>query len=189
MNKSGSSYKRRNFFINKRLQGRFTIYFLILGLLITISASVLIWFLSLEEFDSLAIRTHLSSTSAWKVIFPVLLKALGLSTFLLIVSTFILTHFIFKRLSTKLSSFNAALINVGKGDLTTSVPKGGLEELNEPLKAFIDKLRADVSSLHAIHGDMKKLTWKSEGTTEKEMGELSSALTNKLSEWHIKTDF
>jgi len=188
MNTSGSSYKRRNFFINKKLQGRFTMYFLVLGLLITISASALIWFLSMEEFDSLAIRTHLSSTSAWKVIFPILMKALGLSTLLLVVSTFILTHFIFKRLSTKLSSFNTALLNVGKGDLNTSVPRDGLEELNEPLKAFIDKLRADIDSLNAIHGDMKKLTWKSEGASKKEMEELSSTLTKKLSEWHIKTD-
>lgn len=188
MNTSGSSYKRRNFFINKKLQGRFTIYFLVLGLLITISASALIWFLSMEEFDSLAIRTHLSSTSAWKVIFPILMKALGLSTLLLVVSTFILTHFIFKRLSTKLASFDAALLNIGKGDLTTSVPKGGLEELNEPLEAFIDKLRADIGSLNAIHGDMKKLTWKSDVASKKEMEELSSTFTKKISEWNIRTD-
>jgi len=188
MNTSGSAYKRRNFFINKRLQGRFTMYFLVLGLLITVSASALIWYLSMEEFDSLAIRTHLSSTSAWKVIFPILMKALGLSTLLLVVSTFILTHVIFKRLSTKLSSFDAALLNVGKGDLTTSVPKGGLEELNEPLQAFIDKLRTDITALNAIHGDMKKLTWKSDGTSKQDMEELSSKFSNKISEWHIKTD-
>ena len=188
MNTSGGTYKRRNFFINKKLQGRFTMYFLVLGLLITISASALIWFLSMEEFDSLAIRTHLSSTSAWKVIFPILLKALGLSTLLLVVTTFILTHFIFKRLSTRLSSFNAALLNVGKGDLTTSVPRDGLEELNEPLQAFIDKLRADIGSLNAIHGDMKKLTWKSDGASKKELEEMSSRFSSTISEWHIKTD-
>lgn len=188
MNTPASTYKRRNFFINKKLQGRFTMYFLVLGLLITVSASALIWFLSMEEFDSLAIRTHLSSTSAWEVIFPILLKALGLSTLLLVVSTFLLTHFIFKRLSTKLSSFDAALLNVGKGDLTTAVPKGGLEELNEPLQAFIDKLRADITSLNAIHGDMKKLSWKADGASKKDMEGLSSNLSNKISEWHIKTD-
>lgn len=176
------SYKRKHFFINKRLQGKFTVYFLVLGLFITVGTSVLIWYLSQEEFESFVYRTHLSVTSPWKVIFPVLLKALAASTILLIVSTFILTRIIFKRLGTKLKTFDAALLEVGKGNLGVVPPADGLDELNEPLRNFTGKLKSDVEALRKIHGDISKAA----GTAD--AAALNETFRKKLLEWEFKAD-
>ena len=70
-------YKRRHYFINRRLQGRFTIYFLILGLFITVSASMLIWHFSAKGFDRFIYRSHLPPITPWEIVFPVMIKDSG----------------------------------------------------------------------------------------------------------------
>lgn len=185
MNAPQQPFKRKHFFINKKLQGKFTVYFLVLGLIITVGTVAAIWYYLQEQIESIIYSTHLSITSPWKAIFPVLIKVLAASTLLLTVSTFVTTFFIFKRLESKLKSFNAALVNLSKGDLSVSAPSDGLRDLNEPLNQFIGKIKSDIGSMQNIQADMKKVA-ANPGSGN--LDELNASLKKKLSGWQFKTD-
>lgn len=183
-------YKRRNFFINKKLQGRVIAYFLILGLIVTLSASGLIWYLSMEEFDKFIYRTHLSSTSPWKVILPVLIKALAASTVLLVISTLVITHLVFRKFTTKLKPFNSALLDMGNGNLNATAKVSTIESLDVPFKAFSGRIRNEVASLRDIYSDMKRTAENTEENLSEEavlnkMKGLNTAFVKKLSEWQL----
>ena len=160
-------YKRRHYFINRRLQGRFTIYFLILGLFITVSASMLIWHFSAKEFGRLIYRSHISPITPWEVVFPVMIKTVAISTAALVISAYLFAHLIFKRISTRLLSFNDTLRDIGEGNLTLPNLDNGIKEINEPLKLFIETMKQEITSLHATQKEIKDLVEKIEKTQEK----------------------
>jgi hypothetical protein len=160
-------FRRRHYFINRRLQGRFTIYFLILGLFIALSTSMFIWHFSAEEFDRFIYRSHLSPIAPWEVVFPVMMKAGVVSTAMLILSAFFCAHVIFKRLRAKFLVFNDTLREIDKGNLTLANLDDGIQELNEPLKLFVEMLKQDIMSLQATQKGMKNLVEKMEQQQDK----------------------
>ncbi|MBI1810752.1 MAG: hypothetical protein HY035_08015 [Nitrospirae bacterium] len=162
-------YKRRHYFINRRLQGRFTIYFLILGLFITVSASMLIWHFSAKEFDRLIYRSHISPITPWEVVFPVMIKTVAISTAALVIAAYLFAHLIFKRISARLLSFNDALKNIGEGNLTLTNLDNGIKEINEPLKLLTETMKQDITSLQAARKGMQNLVEKMEKTQQEKV--------------------
>lgn len=184
-------YKRRHYFINRRLQGRFTVYFLILGLFITMSTSMLIWHFSAKEFDRFIYRSHISPVTPWEVVFPVLIWAVGVSVAVLVISAYLFAHLIFKGISERLSSFNNALRDIGEGNLVLPDLDDRIREVNEPLRLFIEKMKADIASLQATQKAMRDLVGKMAMTGEwamhlKDMEGLSKAFGGKLSDCFIR---
>lgn len=159
--------KRRHYFINRRLQGRFTIYFLILALFIIVSASMIIWHFSTKEFDRLIHRSHIPTITPWEVVFPVMIKTMAISIAALLISAYLFAHLIFKRIATKLLSFNNALRDIGEGKLTLPSLNNGIKELSEPLKLFTETIKQDITSLQATQKEMKSLVEKMEKTEQK----------------------
>jgi len=160
-------YERRHYFINRSLQGRFTIYFLILGLFITLSTSMFIWHFSAKEFDGFIYRSHLSPVTPWETVFPVMMKAIVVSTLVLVISAYLFAHLIFKRISANFLLFDNTLTDIGEGKLALANLDHGIKELNEPLKLFIETLKRDITSLQAAQRGMKILVEKMEKTQEK----------------------
>jgi methyl-accepting chemotaxis protein len=179
-------YTRRRYFINRRLQGRFTIFFLTLGLFITLNTTLFVWHFSEKEFDSFIYRSHLSPVTPWEAIFPVMMKTVVAATTALVISAYVCTHLIFKRLSAKFSLLNNALRDIDRGNLTGADPDTGIKEINEPLKLFIETLRQDIISLQTTQKGMKNLVEKMEKAPEKvtllhDIEDMGKAFEKKLS--------
>lgn len=178
-------YKRRHYFINRRLQGRFTTYFLILGLFITVSATMLIWHFSAKEFDRFIYRSHLSPITPWGIVFPIMIKTVAISTAALVISAYLFAHLIFKRVSARFLFFNDTLRDIGEGNLTLPNLDNGIKEINEPLKLLTETMKQDITSLQAAQKGMQNLVEKMEKTQEKvtllnDMESMSKAFAEKL---------
>lgn len=160
-------HKRRRYFINTRLQGRFTVCFLILGLFIILGAGIFIWRFSAQECDRFICRSHLSSITPWDVVFPIMMKAIVAAAAVLVPSAYLFAHLVFKRISAKLSSFNGALRDLNQGKLALTNLDEGMLELNEPLKLFAETLKQGIISLQAAQKGMKNVVDRMEKTRDK----------------------
>ena len=92
---------------------------------------------------------------------------MAISTAALVISAYLFAHLIFKRISTRLLSFNDTLRDIGEGNLTLPNLDNGIKELNEPLKLFIETMKQDITSLQATRKGMQNLVEKMEKTQEK----------------------
>ncbi len=183
-------YKRRRYFINKGLQGRFTACFLILGFFISLGASMFIWRFLTQEFDRFIYRSHFSPITPWEVVFPIMAKAFVVSTAALVILAYVFVHLVFKRISAKLLFFKNTLRNIAEGKLALTDPGAGLKDLNEPLKLFVETLKQDIMSLQAGQKRMKALVEKMEKTEEKaallnDIEGMGKAFAEKLSNCRI----
>jgi sensor histidine kinase YesM len=186
--------KRRHYFINKRFQGRFIIYFLIHGIFIAFSTSVVIWHFSSEKFETFIYRSHIMPVSPWEVVSPVMIKAIVISSAVLIISAYLLSNVIFNRISKSLRHLNDALESIGRGNLSITTVRGsGMEEINETLTMFVDKIKEDVSSLQTLQREIKNLIDKAEKAQDNkailtDMEDVSKAFMKRLSECRINIE-
>lgn len=89
-----------------------------------------------------------------------MIKTIIVSSAVLIISAYLLANFIFKKISGELKCLNDALENIGKGNLTVTIPGNNIKEINEALQMFIERTREDIASLKDIQGEIKYLVDK-----------------------------
>jgi hypothetical protein len=147
-------YRRRNYFINRRMQGWFTVYFLVLGISISFLSSFVMWYFSSAKLEQYIFRSHIPPVLPWDVLFSDLVISLLVSSGILIIATYVVAHFVFRKIPGQLKDFNEAMDRVGSGDLTTKVPEGGIENLNETLDNYREKMRNKIISLDKIRMEM-----------------------------------
>lgn len=183
------AFKRRQFLINKEFQFKFALCFLIPGLVVTLLSSVLIWYLSAGELEKFIYRTHLTKISPLEVILPVTLKSIAVALIVFIAATYLITHFLFKKISDRLKAFDNAVLQIGKGDLNIEVPMASLKEVHgafNVILVLIENMRDDLSALRTMHRDISSLIEKAEKEqdneeTMKRIGELSKEFEKRLS--------
>lgn len=143
-------YRRRNYFINRRMQGWFTAYFLVLGFSVSFVSSFVMWYFSSAKLEQYIYRSHVPLVLPWDVLFPDLIINLLVSSGILIVATYVVAHFVFLRIPLQLKNFEEAMDRIRSGDLATSVPEGGIENLNGTLDHYRERLRKKIISLDRI---------------------------------------
>lgn len=178
--KTKRPYKRRHYFINKRLQGMFTLVFLIIGFIIVSGTNVITWHLSSATIDEFAYRSHVAPVGPWNVILPIVLKTLLVPVVVLAVSACAATRFAFRRITSRLQAFNAAMIKIGNGDLRSEVPDGGIDDLNGMLDVVRQRFREKAMVLKGLHREMAAVA-ENDQLTEGKRHELAR-LCNTLRE-------
>jgi len=181
-------YIRKRYFINRKLQGRFVIYFLILCSSIPAVTGILIWRFSQQELSDFIFSAHFAVITPWGVVFPIMIKVIAGAILVFLTASYILAHLIIKRISTRLESFSDVLRNIGRGNLNVEVPQDALDELKEPLRIFIKNMREDIGLLRTIKSLIENAgkTVEGEEAVLKDMERLSMAFKEKLSECQIR---
>lgn len=177
-------YRRKHYFINRKLQGRFTAYFLLLGFFVFFGASVSIWYFSSFELEKNLFRCHITPVQPWDIIFPVLVKNLLVSSFILIGLTYLLAGSVFRGFSSRLIPFDKALEKMGKGDLAATAPEDSLEDLNKILDDLRQRWSEKVTALSGISKGLRS-TIEGDAALEikkMELERLSAAFREELAE-------
>ncbi len=150
----GGRDRRRRYFIDRSLQGRFALRFLALGILIAAGAGGSIWYLSSEELASHLYRSHLSPVGPWWIVFPVLARSLLVSIAVVLLFAVLAARSAFRRMETEMRAFDDAMRRIGDGDLRNGTPEGRLTGLNEPLDSAREALRERVLTLRELQARM-----------------------------------
>ncbi|MBF0327938.1 MAG: hypothetical protein HQL10_02140 [Nitrospirae bacterium] len=146
-------YKRKHYFINKKFQGKFAALFLVVGLIVTLSTTIIIWSLSVEELENFLYRSHLPKISPLDIVIPIALKSIAIGGVVLLLVSYLLTNFIFWRISKRLKAFDDAVLQIGKGDLNLQLPIESLQEVSgafNNILQLIETLKSDLSHLALI---------------------------------------
>lgn len=149
--------RRRQFFIDRQLQGRFALCFLVLGLFIAFATGGAIWYLSSHELERHIFRSHVTVDGPWKIVSPILVRSLLVSAGVLLLFALAAARAAFRKISAALALLDEAMNRIGTGDLKTDVPEGGVEELNETLDAARETLRTRVLALRGLQERMSAL--------------------------------
>jgi len=175
--------RRKHFFIDRKLQGRFTLGFLALGLLIAFAAGGAIWHLSSQGLERQIYRSHVTVGGPWEIVVPVLVRSLLVSACVLLLFTVVTVRAAFRKVTEALAPLDEAMNRFGTGDLKTDVPEGGVEELNEAVAAAQELLRTRVLALRGLQERMSALVADSgrpDESVHREVGELCAAFRAAL---------
>jgi len=155
-NGAGRPYRRRRYFISHRLQGRFALCFLLLGLFIAFAAGGAIWHLSSQGLERQIFRSHVTVAGARAA---------------------------FRKIAEALAPLDEAMSRIGTGDLKTNVPEGRVVELNETLDAAREALRTRVLALRGLQERMSAEvanTGAADGNVREEIAILCTAFREAL---------
>lgn len=164
--------RRRRYYIDRPLQGRFAILFLALGLLVGLGTGGAVWFLSSTELEKQIFRSHLTTTGPWDVLFPILVRSLLVSVGALLLFAFAVTRSVFRTMAEELASFEEAMGRIGGGDLKTGVPEGRVSDLNETLDKVREALREKTLTLRETQERMSAEVSRSGATDLAVRGEI-----------------
>ena len=168
MNEEYIPYRRRKFFINTGLQGRFVIGFssaVFAGFLVNL---VLVYFLIDRELAEELYKIHLKIRTTSDIAVPVLLKLGAITIPSIVIVSAAIGYFLTRGVEGSLKEFRQAVRKTGRGDLTQRVNGAGgsaSTELSGPLNAAI-------SSLEQRFGALKK----SGLALEEGLGKLNGAI-------------
>ena len=174
---AGRPYRRRQYFINRPLQGRFALCFLLLGLFIAFSTGGAIWYLSSNELERHIFRSHVTPAGPWDIIFPVLLSSLLVSVGVLLLFAFAAARASFRKITEALVTLDEAMTRIGTGDLKTNVPEGRVAGLNETLDAAREALRTRVLALQGLQERMSAEVANTGATDENVREEIAMLCT------------
>jgi methyl-accepting chemotaxis protein len=164
--------RRRQFFINREFQGRFALCFLVLGLFIAFAAGGAIWHLSSQGLERHIFRSHVTVAGPWEIVFPILVRSLLVSACVLLLFTLAAVRAAFRKITEALAPLDEAMNRIGAGDLTTDVPEGGVEELNETMDGARETLRTRVMALRGLQERMSAEVSETGATDEAVQGEM-----------------
>ncbi|RJP22918.1 MAG: hypothetical protein C4529_04775 [Deltaproteobacteria bacterium] len=176
-NGAGRPYRRRRYFISRRLQGRFALCFLLLGLFIAFAAGGAIWHLSSQGLERQIFRSHVTVAGPWEIVSPVLLSSLLVSAGVLLLFALAAARAAFRKIAEALAPLDEAMSRIGTGDLKTNVPEGRVVELNETLDAAREALRTRVLALQGLQERMSAQVANTGATDESVREEIAILCT------------
>ncbi|GMR05251.1 MAG: hypothetical protein BMS9Abin24_047 [Thermodesulfobacteriota bacterium] len=154
-------YRRRKFFINKGLQGRFVIGFssaVFVGLLVNL---VLVYFLIDRELAGELYKIHLKIRTTSEIAVPVLLKLGAVTIPSIIIISAVIGYLLTSGIEGSLKEFRRAVRETGRGDLTQRFSGSASTELSGPfnsaLKSLAQRFGALKRSGHALDEGLGRL--------------------------------
>jgi hypothetical protein len=175
--------RRKRYLINKKFQGRFTISFLLLGLIVSVCCSQVFWYFATKKISDHLYDSQTTVSNPWKTVFPLLLLFTLIFILVLIVSSILLARGIFNRFFKKISLFCASLEEIGHGNFVTPVITGGIEDLEKKLEETRKNYHQKMSGIQNVLGEIKKTRDLKalDQKTIKDIKNLSEDLKEKLS--------
>ena len=177
-------YRRRSFFIKKRLQGRFIAGFSIAVFLGYFLNLLLVYFLIDRELTSELYRIHLRIRTTSEIAVPILWKLSLIIIPLIIVISAVLGYVLTRRVELPLLKFKQALKKTAEGDFTSRLAEDKVAVgLAEAFNAMTTSLAGPFNSLK----DSAERLDEAYGRLEKKPGGLKRALDG-ITEARIKTE-
>ncbi|MBI4948638.1 MAG: methyl-accepting chemotaxis protein [Deltaproteobacteria bacterium] len=177
-------YRRRSFFIKKRLQGRFIAGFSIAVFLGYFLNLLLVYFLIDRELTSELYRIHLRIRTTSEIAVPILWKLSLIIIPLIIVISAVLGYVLTRRVELPLLKFKQALKKTAEGDFTSRLMEDKVAVgLSEAFNAMTASLSVPFSSLK----ESAERLDEAYGRLEKKPGGLKRALGG-ITEARIKTE-
>lgn len=153
--KKGVAYRRRNYFIKKRLQSRFILIFP----LPVVAGFLLYWFAVYYILDKgLAeelYRSHIKVRTTGEVVLPLLWKLNIVTMPVIILAAGIVGYFFLRRIELPLSTFRKVAKALEEGDFTQRLSKGdSLEDLPEVFNETTERLEG---AFRFFKGELNRL--------------------------------
>lgn len=181
-------YKRKHYFINKRLQGKVILYFILIGVVIALATDTVIWHYSSREIAKYLYRSHIRAAGPWDVMVPIIVKTITAFSIILIVTAIFVIAVLTRWVSSRLSGITDALNRFGEGDLATPVDTQDIDGLRDQLEAARIVMRKRLNAMNDIQKDMRVAAEKlkdpaSAGDARQELEGLSKTFQKKLAEF------
>ncbi|MBZ0221295.1 MAG: methyl-accepting chemotaxis protein [Candidatus Methylomirabilis sp.] len=145
----GTSWRRRNYFVDKKLQSRFAAVFagtVLLGLAANLLAA---YFLIDRELGQGLYKIHIKIRTTSEIAVPVLLKLGAVTVSAVLAVSAVIGYFVLRRIELPLLELREAVKGVSRGDLTRRVS-------NDMPGGLADAFNAMTVSLASLFGSLKK---------------------------------
>ena len=181
-------YKRKHYFINKRLQGKVILYFILIGVVIALATDTVIWHYSDKEIAKYLYRSHIRAVGPWDVMVPIIVKTITVFSIILIVTAIFMIAILTRWVSSRLSGLINALNRFGEGDLAAPVDTKDIDGLRDQLESARLVMCKRLKAMNDIRKDMAgaaerlKDSAYAEGVRQ-ELESLSKTFQKKLAEF------
>lgn len=157
-------YRRRNFFIKRRLQGRFIAGFSIAVFMGYFLNLLLVYFLIDRELTSELYRIHLRIRTTSEIAVPILWKLSLIIIPLILVISAVLGYVLTRRVELPLLKFKQALKRAAEGDFTASLTEdkitgglaGAFNAMTASLAGSFRSLKDSAARLEEMHGLLER---------------------------------
>ncbi len=150
-------FKRRKYIVDKRFQGKFILFFVIISSFISIVATVVFNHIALKRLESIMWSAHISVKTTDEVIGSLFIYV-NIIAFLVVSFLLILTGiWMVRKTSGFLYMISKNIMRVANGDLSVSIDLGQKDEFNDvvsSLNDMIKKLRERFFNIKQQYGEI-----------------------------------
>ena len=150
-------FKRRKYIVDKRFQGKFILFFVIISSFISIVATVVFNHIALKRLESIIWSAHISVKTTDEVIGSLFIYV-NIIAFLVVSFLLILTGiWMVRKTSDFLHVISKNIMRVANGDLSVSIDLRQKDEFNDvvsSLNDMIKKLRERFSDIKQRYGEI-----------------------------------
>lgn len=151
------AYKRRNFFIKKRLQSKFIFGFSLTVVVGFLASWAFVYYTIDKRLSEELYRSHIKIETTGEIISGVLLKINLVAIPLLILSAIAVGVFIVRNVTGPLRNFKEALEDFGRADLTPKTLKNVPPELSMSYNTMIDNFSKTLRSIKRKGDELEKI--------------------------------
>ena len=151
------AYKRRNFFIKKRLQSKFIFGFSLTVVVGFLASWAFVYYMIDKRLSEELYRSHIKIETTGEIISGILLKINLIAIPLLILSAIAVGVFIVRNVTGPLRNFKEALEDFGKADLTPKTLKNIPPELSMSYNTMVDNFSKTLRSIKRKGDELEKI--------------------------------
>lgn len=177
----GNTFKRRKYFINKRVQSKFILRFVLVSVIGTIIAVCAFNFLAHRKIESVLYSMRLPAVSTGGLLFEEMTYAIIFTMVIIVLTFFVTAKRLFNRINGPLKKIAASLDKIRYGDLGVKIQLRQKDEFQD----FADELNEMVRGLNdrfaRIKGQVDELiSLSDDGREELESDDLRDAINMKV---------
>ncbi|MBI4681054.1 MAG: methyl-accepting chemotaxis protein [Nitrospirae bacterium] len=150
-------YRRRNYFIKKRLQSRFIFGFSLIVVLGFLASWLFVYYTVDKRLSEELYRSHIKIETTEEIISGVLLKINLIAIPLLILSAVAVGEFIIDKVTGPIRNFKEALEDFGRADLTPKTLKDIPPELSMLYNTMVDNFSKTLRSIKRKEDELEKI--------------------------------
>ena len=150
-------YKRRNYFIKKRLQSRFIFGFSLTVVVGFLASWAFVYYTIDKRLSEELYRSHIKIETTGEIISGVLLKINLIAVPFLILSAIAVGVFIVRNVTAPLRNFKEALEDFGRADITPKTLKNVPPELSMSYNTMVDNFSKTLRSIKRKGDELEKI--------------------------------
>jgi methyl-accepting chemotaxis protein len=179
-------FRRRHFFVNKKMQSRFVIGFALAVFAGIFLNMLLVYFLIDRELTAELYKIHIKVRTTSEIALPILWKLTVATVPVIVVVAALIGRFLLKRVEAPMAGLKGSVARVGAGEFAErispdSAPSGLPESFNGMADCFEDGFRVVIDSAAAMERSFNELSLTQKGTASSR-SDLKRILDNLASE-------